>query len=155
MILDELTEFADANTIGVQGATGSELLGDVIDLGTARDVGNGQPLYLVITVEAEIDSAADGASVEFVLVSDAQEAIATNGTASEHVSTGVIGEADLPAGRTFVLALPTEGVPYERYLGVIVRRTGEAVTGGSVNAGLAMDPHGNRVYPNSPGVGPV
>ena len=99
MIFDERTEFADANTAGVAGATGTELVGDVVDLGsTGRDIGNGQPLYLVITVDTEVDSAADGATCNFILASDASATIATDGSASVHGSTGALTEGERAAG---------------------------------------------------------
>ena len=155
MILDERNEFADANTAGIQGATGTELLGDVIDLGAAgQNVGNGQPLYLVVSVDTEIDSAADGASVEFVVASDAAAAIAVDGSASEHASTGVIAEANCTAGAQFVVAVGI-GVEFERYMGVLVKRTGEAVTAGAVSAFLTMDPTGWKAYPNSANIADI
>ena len=43
MILDERNEFADAVALNT-GAAGSYLIGDQIDLGVARDIGNGEPL---------------------------------------------------------------------------------------------------------------
>ena len=53
MILDERNEFADA--VSVAGTAGTALIGDVIDLtATHRGIGNGQPLYLVITTDTEI-----------------------------------------------------------------------------------------------------
>jgi|SRR5690606_31123687 len=144
MIIDERTEFAD--NASIVGATGTALVGDVIDLEVVRDIGNGQPVYLIITVQTEVDSAADTAVVEFVLASDAQAAIATDGTATEHASTGQIDQAALTAGKTFVITAGIEGPLYERYLGLLVRRTGEATTAGAINAFLSLDPHAWRAY---------
>lgn len=145
MIMDERLEFCDAEALDTSG-TDTDLVGDVIDSEVARDLGNGQPVYLVITVDTAVDSAADGASVEFVLASDAQEAVAVDGTATEHVSTGAIAEADLTAGTTFVIALPLEGNEYEQFLGLLTKTTGEAVTAGAINAFLTLDPHGWKSY---------
>lgn len=145
MILDELTEFCDATALDTSG-TDTDLIGDVVDLGVARDIGNGQPLYVVIQVETEVDSAADGASVEFVVASDDSASIATDGTATEHVSTGAVAEASLTAGKTFILTLPLEGNAYERYLGILTKTSGEAVTAGAVNAFFTMDPSAWKAY---------
>ena len=146
MILDERTKFCDATALDTTG-TNTDLIGDQIDLGAAsRDIGNGHPVYVVITVDTSVDSAADGASVEFVVASDAAAAIATDGTATEHVSTGVLAEADLAAGRDpIVLTLPV-GALYERYLGILTKTTGEALTAGAVSIFLTFDPHGWRAY---------
>lgn len=148
MILDERTEFADAST-DIQAATGRALIGDVINTEVARDLGNGQPVYVVISVDTEIDSAADGATVDFEVSSDAAAAIATDGTATVHVSTGVIAEAALLAGATWVLALPLEGNAYEQYLGIVANIGGETITGGAINAFLTLDPHGWQSYPDA------
>jgi len=136
MILDERNEFADALTIAT--ATGRALHGDVIDLGVARDIGNGEPLYLVISIDTAVTSAG-AATVDFELVSDAQAAIAVDGTATIHASTGAIGKATLVAGYTRVLALPMEGAVYERYLGVITNVGTAALTAGKANAFLTHD----------------
>ena len=149
MILDERNEFADANTSGVQGATGSELVGDVIDLGIAgRDVGNGEPLYLVVSVDVAIASASAGASVEFQLASDSTADLATSPTV--HASTGAKAEAVLVAGAKFILPVPLEGSVYERFLGILAVRSGEAVTAGAVSAFLVRDPSAWKAY-NAPG----
>ena len=155
MILDERNEFADANTAGLQGTAGTELVGDVIDLGlTGRDISNGQPLYLVIVVDTEVDSAADGSTCNFILASDASATIATDGSASEHGSTGAIAEASLTAGAKFVLPVGQVDT-FERYLGVLVTRAVATVTAGAVSAFLTMDPTGWKAYPNSANVADI
>lgn len=147
MIIDARNEFADA--ADVAKATGTHLIGDVINLDDARDIGNGQSLYLVVTVDTQFDSAADGASVEFVLASDASASIATDGTATEHVSTGAKGEAELSPGQAYVLTVPLEGSAYEQYLGLLAKVSGEATTAGKINAFLTMDPYGWQAYPDA------
>ena len=86
MILDERNEFADAVALNT-GAAGSYLIGDQIDLGVARDIGNGEPLHLVITVDTEIDAGAGG-TVQLHLASDATAAIDPT-TGTKHLSTPV------------------------------------------------------------------
>lgn len=144
MIMDERNMFAEDGD--VTEAVGTHLIGDVINTEVAGDIGQGQPLYLVILVTTDFDSAADGASVDFVLASDDSASIATNGDASEHVATGVQPEADLTSGTIFIFALPIEGVAYEQYLGILAKITGEAVTAGTIDAFLTLDPHGWRAY---------
>jgi len=56
MILDKRTEFCDATALNT-GAAGTYLIGDQIDLGVARDIGTGEQLYLVITVDTPPTSA--------------------------------------------------------------------------------------------------
>jgi hypothetical protein len=140
MILDERLEFCDATTLNT-GAADTYLIGDVIDLGVSRDIGNGEPLYLCIQVDTAVDSAGDGVTLEFALASDAQAAIADDGTATVHFSTGVIAQATMVAGaKLAMVALPLG--TYERYLGILQTTAVEAVTAGKVNAFLTKDPHG-------------
>ncbi len=140
MIMDELLEFGTA--VDVSGTGTTTLVTDQIDLGTGggnpQDLGTGEPLYLTIVVTTAFSG---GTSVEFELVSDAAAAIATDGSASEHVSSGAIPVAQLTAGKTIVLALPAGGgaQAYERYLGVLATTVG-AVSAGSISAFLTKDP---------------
>ena len=53
MILDERLEFADNVTAAIEASTAN--IGDVIDLGVARDIGNGKPVYLVLIVGTAFD----------------------------------------------------------------------------------------------------
>lgn len=139
-ILDERTEFADATALSTAG-TGRALVGDVIDSSVARNVANGRPLYLVIQVTTAVTSAG-AATVSFEFVSDAQAAIAVDGTASMHFASAAIPKATLVAGyKAVVIALPLEGVAYERYLGVIANVGTAALTAGAINAFLTTDPN--------------
>lgn len=137
MILDERNEFCDATALNT-GAAGSYLVGDVIDLGaTSSDIGNGEPMYLVIQVDTAATSGG-AATGQFHLCSDAQAAIAVDGSATYHFSTSAIPVASLVAGyRVAVVALP-HGT-YERYLGVVQTTGTAAFTAGKVNAFLTHD----------------
>lgn len=147
MIMDERTEFADAASVAA--AAGTALIGDVIDLGAvARDMGSGQPLYLVITTDTEIITGGSAGTIAFQLASDAQAAIATDGSASVHIDTGTFvtddsaaNSAQLNAGGViFCGPLPLQGRVYERYLGILAVIATTTVTAGKINAFLTLDP---------------
>lgn len=138
MILDKRNEFCDATALNT-GAAGTYLVGDQIDLGAARDVGNGQALYLVITVDT-LPTSAGAATAQFSLASDASASIATDGSASVHFQTKAFSIAEMAAGKVLAaVALPIEGVAYERYLGVLQTTGTAAFTGGKINAFLTHD----------------
>lgn len=138
MILDKRNEFCDATALNTGGA-GTYLLGDQIDLGTARDVGNGQPVYLVITVDT-LPTSGGSATAQFSLASDASASIATDGSASVHFLTKAFAISEMAAGQVLAaIALPMEGVAYERYLGILQTTGTAAFTGGKVNAFLTND----------------
>jgi hypothetical protein len=144
-ILDKRAEFADA--VSVAGTAGTALIGSQIDLGTVRDIGNGEPLYLVITVDTSIITGGNAGTIQFFLASDDSAAIATDGSASIHWASKafVTDDAalnDLDAGEViFVGALPTDGqVPYERYLGILATIATTTVTAGAISAAIVKDP---------------
>jgi hypothetical protein len=149
MILDERAEFADA--VAITLAAGTNLIGDVMDLGVARDVGQGHPMYLVIQVSTAF---AGGTAMQFILASDSVAAIATDGTETRHYASDVLTDAQLTAGLTLVIPLPMgdtaqgeDNSGYERYLGILGVGTGTH-TGGAINAFLTPDPYGWTSYPD-------
>lgn len=147
MILDERLEFADGVDISAfTAAGGDQLIGDVIDLQTARDIGNGETLYLVIQIDTAI--AGTSSTVEFKLASDSAAAIATDGSASVHWSSAVIAEATLVAGYVVaVVPLPYGYPEYERYLGVQADVGTANLSAGAVSAFLVRDPSAWVAYP--------
>lgn len=153
MIMDERNEFADA--VSVAAAAGTILVGDVIDSGeVVRNLGSGQPVYLNITVDTEIITGGVAGTIEFQLVSDAAAAIATDGSATVHYSSGELAtgaagaNADsLNAGATIVsVPLPAQDT-YERYLGILAMIGTTTTTAGAINAFLSLDPIGWKAYP--------
>jgi len=135
MILDERLEFADAAAIALNTTNAIAPNTDVIDLGatpTLRDIGAGEPIYLVIQVDTVF---AGAGNVTFDLVSDSTSNLATSKTT--HLTTGALAYTVYTAGKTFVYALPQEAT-YERYLGLWETASGN-LTGGKINAFLTRD----------------
>lgn len=138
MILSERDEWLDATAANTGGAA-TYLIGDVIDLEVARDIGSGDELWLVISVDTTFTSGGAG-TLALQLASDAQAAIATDGTATVHVQTATFALAALVAGRVlFAGILPAEGNAYERYLGILQITGTAAFTAGKLNAFLTPD----------------
>ncbi len=149
MLMDKNNEFADAEAVST-GGSGTSLIGDVIDLGTVRDIGQGKPLYLVLQVATAF---VGGTSFQFVLASDAQAAITTGGSETRHYQSDVFVVADMIAGFTMTIPLPMGDVadsktPYERYLGILGVSVGTH-SAGAINAFLTLDPYGWRAYPDA------
>lgn len=157
MILDERNEFAD--NVSVAAAAGTALIGDVIDLDPASISPNttvdleGSEMYLVIqTGDTEIITGGVAGTLQFKLVSDAQAAIATDGSATEHIATaelvtGAAGANDArlnAGGRIYCGKLPSGS--YERYLGVLAVTGVTTTTAGTINAFLTSDPALYRAY---------
>ena len=149
MIADERTTFADATALSTAD-TGRALIGNVVDLGAARDIGAPNNIWLVLVVSTAVTSGG-AATITFELVSDAQAAIAVDGSATLHLASAAIPKASLTAGKTvFKIPLPpeTDVLTYERYLGVIANVGTAALTAGAVSAFLTMQPPMQKTYPN-------
>ncbi|MCI0560013.1 MAG: hypothetical protein MN733_16105 [Nitrososphaera sp.] len=144
MIIDDRTEFAD--NVSVAAAAGTALIGDVYDLGIiGREVGDGQPLYFVITVDTSVVTGGLAGTVQFKFVSDDTAAIATNGTASEHVVTKAFVTDDvgqeLTTGAILVYPLTMQTVEtFERFVGVLAVTATTTTTAGAISAFLTLDP---------------
>lgn len=154
MILDERNEFADA--VSVAAAAGTALIGDVIDLGSAsRDIGSGQPVYLIIQTDTEIITGGSAGTIKFQLASDSTADLATSATI--HLDTGTLvtddaaaNDARLNAGGLIFSAPLPQGAVYERYLGILAVIGTTTVTAGKINAFLAFDqPPAQRAYPDA------
>lgn len=155
MIMDERLEFADA--VSVAAAAGTALIGDVIPLGSVhRDIGQGPPMWFVVTVDTEIITGGSAGTLEIQLVSDAAAAIAVDGSATVHLSSGSLvtddaaaNSARLNAGAVlFAAPLPVEGNVYEAFLGVLAITGTTTTTAGKINAFLTLDPpRSGVIYP--------
>lgn len=161
MILDERAEFCDEVSM-IKTAGASYLLGDVIDLEmTGLDVGKSADLWLVISTGAtEIITGGSAGALTFSLCSDAQAAIAVDGSQTTHFTTGSLVTDDAAAnsaalnagGIIAAVKLPIGAPAYERYLGIVCTVTTTNITAGTVNAYLTRDPSavlGRMHYPDA------
>lgn len=140
MILDEKLEFCDATALNT-GAAGTYNIGDIIDLDAARDIGNGQPLYLVVQCTTGITVASSTGTVQFQLVSDATTTISTTTQSIHLLSTAWATSTTAIAAGTVLMAvpIPMEGRVYERYLALQQVTGTTALNAGAVNAFLTLD----------------
>jgi hypothetical protein len=142
MILDERTEFCDAVALNT-GSAGNYLLGDVIDLGEGKDLGNSDTLYLVIQVDTAATSGGS-ATASFSLLTDDNESLSSPAVL---VTSPVWAVADMTAGKTLqVVQLPMEGTVYERYLGIRQTTAVAAFTAGKINAFITHTPARWKAY---------
>ncbi len=143
MITDKLNTFG---TLGIAldgGGVGSNMIGtEAIDINTARDIGAGEPIYLVISTTAALGGTG---TISFNLLTGATDPLVTGDDVV--VSSPVISAAAVTEAQTlFVVTLPQEGTAYERYLQMSEVVATSAVTG-NINAFLTLDPSAWRAYP--------
>jgi len=131
MILDEQNLFSDAQAVTVQAVSTNS-----VDLGLAgQNIGVGEVLYLVVSVETALTNGGAGTTVDFELV-NATNAALTAGLVVIQTMGSVISTA--AAGTRVVVKLPPDGVTL-RYLGVRYTPNGAALTGGAFDAFLTKD----------------
>lgn len=147
MILDERNEFCD-NTALNTGAAGTYLIGDVIDTG-GDGINDVDDLYLVIEVSTTATSGG-AATATFVLASDAQAAIATDGSATVHHRTATFTVDNMTAG-TYITKVELPKGQYERYLGILQVTGTAAFTAGAVNAFLTPNVETWKAFPQAAG----
>lgn len=135
MILDAQNEFSDG-----QAVTSTAISTNVIDLGatnTLKDIGAGEPVYLVVqTIVAATDSGSD-ATLTVTLESDSTADLATSATV--HFSTGAMAFAAFSPAGTVLAAVRLPIGSYERYLGVRFTVASGPLTAGNFDAFLVKD----------------
>jgi len=154
MFVDNYYEFCDATSVAA--TAGTALVGDVVDLeAIGLDLGNGQPVYVVITTDTEVITGGSAGTITIKVASDAQAAIATDGSATVHLTTSAlvtddaaVNAAVLNAGGVIMCAALPLGT-YERYLGILSVVATTEVTAGKINAFLTAGPTGWKAYPNA------
>lgn len=144
MILDALIEFSDA-----QAVTSTAISTNVADLGpvtdnTTRDIGTGEPVYLVVQTAVACTDTGSDATLTVTLESDSAANLATSPTV--HFSTGALAfSAFAPAGKV-VAAVRLPAGEYERYLGVRYTVGNGPLTAGAFDAFLTRDVQRYRAY---------
>ena len=111
-----------------------------LDLSVVRDIGKGNPLYLVIVVDEAFDSSGGAATVVFSLISNDSTTLSSSPTTI--LSTPALGEAVLTQGRAPIVIPIPMGIA-EQYIGVMYTIGGETTTAGTVSAFIAMEYQNN------------
>lgn len=151
-IMDSLAEFCDATSVALTAGATIQLLGNQIDLSVlGRNIGDGQPVYLIVSVDTGIITAGSAGTIQFALTSDS--AAAQNVSATVHSLSPVYVTDDAPtaalsAGKfIWVQAIPSSFFSdvgntntYERYLALQTYVLTTSTTAGKINAWLSLDP---------------
>lgn len=135
MYLDAKNEFSDA-----QAVTSTAISSNVIDLGsvnTTKDIGLGEPLWLIVSTQtAATDSGSDATLT--VTLESAADAGLTSGPVV-HYTTGALAFATFsPAGTTLV-AIRLPSADYKRYVGIRYTVASGPLTAGKFDAFLTHD----------------
>jgi len=144
MITDRLLVVSGSNNPGSaisgQAITADAVSTDTIDLGTARDIGEGSDLFMVFTVVEAFNT---------LTSLDLEVVISANANLSSHTvlaETNVL-LAGLTAGRQYVVALPPQIASLGlRYLGARYDVNGTNPTTGSILAEIVHNVQDGRKF---------
>ena len=144
LILSGAITAAGAVSYQTVTGTGNVLSTNTIDLGSNRDIGEGEDLYLRFQV-GTVFAGLTALELQFIAADDA--ALTTNVTVID--SSGAIPVASLTAGARFVLDLnPRIGSNGQRYIGARYVITGTGTTG-TLFADLGLEiSDGKKFYPS-------
>jgi len=135
MMYDKLLTFGTD-----QAVTSTAASTDIIDLGAVRDIGNGEPMELVILC-TESATASGSATVTFTFETDDNSGFSS---ALVLAGTSAIGKASLTAGTEVLRVKVPLGV--ERYLRVNYTVATGPLTAGRFTAFLARNRQANTAY---------
>ena len=124
MYIDKLLEICTSQDLG--SASTETVLGESsIDLGAAKDLSKGKPLYMVITVE---EAPTAGTSIDFQVITDSVATLAS--TPTVHTCTGAVAVGSLTLDREPIV-LPIGNVlgVSEQFLGIQFVVVGAIVAG--------------------------
>lgn len=151
MLIDKQLQFADGTWAPT--ATGDNISTNVLDTAPlggvptangGRDFGQGDDLYLVITVKTAVTSGG-AATVDFRLRTDSNANLTT--APVDLVSSGAIAKATLVAGYQVFLKLPS--ATYKEFIGVNANIGTAVLTAGAFEADIVKDPQRNTKYAGS------
>lgn len=138
MLIDSTLEMGDATTFTIAQATAKQ--GTAIHLrplvadNATVDFSAGEPLYVVIEVNAAVTSGGD-ATMDLQLVTAENDALTTNPVAIW--STGVQAKTFFTAGLKYIFTMPKAN--YKGYLGIRTIVGSANLNGGSYTAFLTKD----------------
>lgn len=112
-----------------------ELSENIIDLGAAKNVANGRPLYVVIIVDTDFATAT---SIDFRLMTHTTTTVSSG---SIMVSTGAVACTVLTAGRKPIILPVGDALnTAKQYIGMYYYLGGSNATAGAVTVFVTPDP---------------
>jgi len=135
MMYDKLLTFGTD-----QAVTATAASTDIIDLGAVRDIGNGEPLELVILV-TETATSGGSSTVTIDLQTDDNSGFSSAATLA---SSGAIAKASITAGTELLRVKVPLNV--ERYLRLYYTVATADLTAGKFTAFLALERQANKAY---------
>lgn len=139
MILDDQLKFSEEQA--VTSAAGST---NTIDLGQDRDIGTGEPLYVVVVVEEAMTDSGSDSTLTVALEGDSTTSFTPDGTQDLFTIPAVTA-----AGEVFIARLDPGAAPLQyQYIRLKYTPANGDLSGGSFSAYLTNNIQKYRSYPN-------
>ena len=138
MIIDAQNYFSTA-----QAVTSTAISENIIDLGVARDMGAGQPVWIVCQVTTAIATESSG-TVVVTVVNHSSEPSSGQGTTIMTLGTFTAGSADAGAKLQAILPPCATDLQY-----LAVQYTVSGVSAGAVDCFLTPTPDNPKFYPDA------
>lgn len=130
MILDGQLTFSDAQAVTAAAASTNS-----VDLGAVRDIGTGEPLYVVVTVDVAMTDSGSDSSLAVALEGDSTTTFTPDGTDALFTIPAVAA-----AGNTYIARLsPGMNALQYRYIQLKYTPANGNLTTGSFSAYLTHD----------------
>jgi len=137
MITDQLLRLSSAQSLIIASGAEAEST-NVIDLSVARDVGQGHPLYVVVSFSSNLAGAAGALITVQVETHTAEDFTAAR---TVRVATRALPVADID-GKAVAIPLPPnigDAFVDHRYMAIRYVVSGANVTAGTANADIVLD----------------
>lgn len=148
MLLDKENLFSDAQAV----TTGSEngiASTNVIDFGSARNIGVGENLYIVVSLDATMSDSGNNSTLTVYAQSDDNESF---NTATNTQTIGTFAVNSVIGSRLVARVQP--GTFNEKYGRLFYLSANGALTTGSLSAALAKDVELYTAYPDAVTIAP-
>ena len=152
MYVDTQTTFSDS-----QAVTSTAISTNVIDLvslglgggtntalNTVQDIGNGQPIYLVVQTAVTCTDTGSDATLTVTLESDTAAGLASSPVV--HYSSGALAFATYATAGTQFIAIALPMADYKRYMGLRFTVASGPLTAGAFDAFLTTDVQRTKGY---------
>lgn len=138
MYVDAENRFSNAQTVTTGSGSGSApgvVSTNILNLGTERRPGTGQPVYIVVIVTTALESSGSNDAMDINLYSDSDSAW---GSATFRQRVGTLPAVS--AAGTVIIGTINPGILNEQYIGLYyISQTSDAFTAAGITSFLALD----------------
>lgn len=139
MYIDAQLQFSDA-----QALTSAAASTNLVDLGIARDIGNGSELFIVLVVDVALTDASSNSTVAVILQTDSVEGFGSPLTGQTLFTIA----ATAAVGTKYIARIQPDGAD-ERYIRLYFTPANGDLTTGSVTAFITTDIDKYTAYANN------